>query len=108
MLPGRSSRRLPKSRSIADGCASTALFVRSTGEITLERGRVQQGNFDSYDVVRIHEMPQIDVYLVPSSEKPSGAGEATNPQIIPAVTNAIFAATGQRIRKLPIRTESLA
>ena len=78
------------------------------GEITLERGRVQQGNFDSYDVLRIHEMPQIDVYIVPSRERPSGAGEATNPQIIPAVTNAIFAATGKRIRKLPIRTANLA
>ena len=78
------------------------------GEISLERGRVQQGNFDTYDVVRIDEAPKIDVIIVPSTERPTGAGEATNPQIIPAVTNAIFAATGKRLRKLPIRSANLA
>jgi isoquinoline 1-oxidoreductase beta subunit len=78
------------------------------GEITLERGRVQQGNFDTYPVLRIDETPRIDVFIVPSTERPSGAGEATNPQIVPAVTNAIFAATGKRIRKLPIRAAELA
>jgi isoquinoline 1-oxidoreductase beta subunit len=78
------------------------------GEITLERGRIQQGNFDTYDVVRIDETPKIDVIIVPSTERPTGAGESTNPQIIPAVTNAIFAATGKRLRKLPIRIANLA
>ena len=78
------------------------------GEITLERGRVQQGNFDTYPVLRIDETPKIEVLVVPSTERPSGAGEATNPQIVPAVTNAIFAATGKRIRKLPIRAAELA
>jgi isoquinoline 1-oxidoreductase subunit beta len=78
------------------------------GEITLERGRVQQGNFDTYDVTRIDETPQIEAHIVPSMERPSGAGESTNPQIIPAVTNAIFAATGKRIRKLPVRLTNLA
>lgn len=78
------------------------------GEITLERGRIQQGNFDTYDVVRIDETPKIDVIIVPSTERPTGAGESSNPQIIPAVTNAIFAATGKRLRKLPIRSANLA
>jgi isoquinoline 1-oxidoreductase subunit beta len=78
------------------------------GEITIDRGRVQQGNFDTYDVWRIDEMPKIDVIIVPSREGPSGAGEATNPQIVPAISNAVFAATGKRIRKLPIRPANLA
>src|ERR1700730_4462449 len=78
------------------------------GEITLERGRIKQGNFDTYDVVRIDETPKIDVIIVPSTERPTGAGESSNPQIIPAVTNAIFAATGKRLRKLPIRSANLA
>jgi isoquinoline 1-oxidoreductase beta subunit len=78
------------------------------GEITLDRGRVQQGNFDSQDVLRIDEAPQIDVSIVSSTERPSGAGEATNPTIVPAVVNAIFAATGKRLRKLPIRAANLA
>jgi isoquinoline 1-oxidoreductase beta subunit len=73
------------------------------GEITLDRGRVQQGNFNNYDVLRIDEMPVIETYIMPSAGNPSGAGEATVPPIAPAVVNAIFAATGKRIRKLPIR-----
>jgi isoquinoline 1-oxidoreductase beta subunit len=77
------------------------------GEITLDRGRVQQSNFNNYDVLRIDEMPVIETYIVPSSERPAGAGEATVPPIAPAVVNAIFAATGKRIRKLPIRAAEL-
>lgn len=84
------------------------LAAALSGEITLERGRVQQGNFHDYAVVRIDEAPKIDVIIVPSTERPTGAGESTNPQIIPAVTNAIFAATGKRLRKLPIRLTNLA
>ena len=95
-------------RQQIEGGIVYGLSAALKGEITLERGRVQQGNFDTYDVMRIHEMPQIDVYIVPSRERPSGAGEATNPQVIPAVTNAIFAATRKRIRKLPIRAADLA
>jgi isoquinoline 1-oxidoreductase beta subunit len=77
------------------------------GEITLDRGRVQQGNFNNYDVLRIDEMPVIETYIMPSAGNPSGAGEATVPPIAPAVVNAIFAATGKRIRKLPIRAAQL-
>lgn len=77
------------------------------GGITIDRGRVQQGNFDAYQVLRIDEMPVVEVHLVDSHEAPGGIGEASTPPIAPAVANAIFAATGKRIRKLPIRQEDL-
>ena len=80
---------------------SAALY----GEITLEGGRVQQSNFDSYPVLRMDEMPAVDVHIVESSEPPTGVGEPGVPPIAPAVTNAIFALTGKRIRRLPIRLE---
>ncbi|MEP6714299.1 MAG: xanthine dehydrogenase family protein molybdopterin-binding subunit [Terriglobia bacterium] len=78
------------------------------GAITIENGRVQQGNFDKYEVVRIGEMPQVDVVIVGSDNNPGGIGEAAGPAIAPAVCNAIFAATGKRIRKLPISLTDLA
>ncbi len=77
------------------------------GEITIDRGRVQQTNFNNYEPLRIDEMPVIETYIVPSTNNPGGIGEASTPAIAPAVTNAIFAATGKRIRKLPIRPEDL-
>ena len=78
------------------------------GEITIDRGRVQQTNFNNYEPLRVDEMPVIETYIVPSTNPPGGIGEASTPAIAPAVTNAIFAATGKRIRKLPIRPEDLA
>ncbi|HEX4133050.1 MAG TPA: xanthine dehydrogenase family protein molybdopterin-binding subunit [Bryobacteraceae bacterium] len=75
--------------------------------ITIDKGRVQQTNFNTYEVLRIDEMPVIEVYLMPSHETPGGIGEASTPPIGPAVANAIFAATGKRIRTLPIRAEQL-
>jgi isoquinoline 1-oxidoreductase beta subunit len=72
------------------------------GAITIDKGRAQQGNFDRYDMLRMDEMPQIEVHIVPSEADPGGVGEASVPPIAPAVTNAIFAATGKRIRTLPI------
>ena len=77
------------------------------GSITIERGRVVQGNFNHYDVLRIDEMPVVEVHIVPSQAAPGGIGEASTPSIIPAVANAIFAVTGKRLRKLPIRPEDL-
>jgi isoquinoline 1-oxidoreductase beta subunit len=77
---------------------SAALY----GEITLERGRVVQGNFDTYPLVRMPEAPAVEVHVVPSTEPLGGTGEPGVPPIAPAVCNAIFAATGKRIRRLPI------
>jgi isoquinoline 1-oxidoreductase beta subunit len=73
------------------------------GEITFKQGRVQQGNFHDYPVLRMDEMPVIEVHIVGSGEKSGGAGEPGTPPIAPAVANAVFAATGQRLRRLPLR-----
>ena len=72
------------------------------GAITIKDGRVEQANFDSYPPMRIDEVPRIETHIVPSTENPGGLGEAATAIVAPAVTNAIFAATGRRIRKLPI------
>jgi isoquinoline 1-oxidoreductase beta subunit len=72
------------------------------GEITIDKGRVQQANFNTYDMLRIDESPVVDVHIVTSTENPGGIGEAGVPAIAPAVCNAVFAATGKRIRRLPI------
>jgi CO/xanthine dehydrogenase Mo-binding subunit len=71
-------------------------------EITLKDGRVLQSNFSDYRVLRINEMPKVEVHLVTSKEAPGGIGEPGTCCLTPAVTNAIFAATGKRIRKLPV------
>jgi isoquinoline 1-oxidoreductase beta subunit len=76
------------------------------GAITIEKGAVVQGNFNNYDVLRIDEMPAIEVHIMDSDNNSGGIGEASVPPIAPAVTNAIFAATGKRVRKLPIRLEA--
>jgi CO/xanthine dehydrogenase Mo-binding subunit len=75
------------------------------GEVTLKGGRVEQHNFNDYRVLRINETPLIEVHLVKNTEAPGGIGEPGTVGIAPAVTNAIFAATGKRIRKLPIKTQ---
>jgi isoquinoline 1-oxidoreductase subunit beta len=77
------------------------------GAITLKNGRVEQGNFDTYRPLRIDEAPVVETHLVKSSEAPGGFGEAPTAVVAPAVTNAIFAATGKRIRTLPIDTNLL-
>jgi isoquinoline 1-oxidoreductase beta subunit len=78
------------------------------GEITFRNGRVRQGNFDDYPVLRLREMPRVEVHLVASGEAPGGVGEPGVPPIAPAVVNAVYAATGKRLRRLPIRREDLA
>ncbi len=73
------------------------------GEITLKEGRVVQGNFDTYQPLRLNEMPVVEVYIVPSTEAPTGVGEPGTPPIAPAVANALFKLTGKPVRSLPIR-----
>ena len=73
------------------------------GEITLKDGVVEQSNFHDYKVVRMNQSPLMDITLVPSSEKPGGIGEPVTALIGPAVANAVYAGTGQRLRKLPLR-----
>jgi isoquinoline 1-oxidoreductase beta subunit len=70
--------------------------------ITIDQGRVQQGNFDKFTVMRIDEMPKIEVYIVESDKNPGGIGEAAVPGALPAVFNAVYAATGKRIRRMPV------
>jgi isoquinoline 1-oxidoreductase beta subunit len=77
------------------------------GEITLKGGRVEQTNFDTYQMLRMNEAPAIEIHIVQSAEPPGGMGEAGTSAIVPAVTNAIFAATGKRLRKLPVDTTAL-
>ena len=77
------------------------------GQITLKDGRVEQTNFDTYQILRMNEAPAIDVHIVESSEPPGGMGEAGTSAIVPAVTNAIFAATGKRLRKAPVDSNAL-
>jgi isoquinoline 1-oxidoreductase beta subunit len=77
------------------------------GEITLKNGRVEQANFDTYQMLRMNEAPVIEVHIVQSSEPPGGMGECGTSAIVPAVANAIFAATGKRLRKLPVDTTTL-
>jgi isoquinoline 1-oxidoreductase beta subunit len=76
------------------------------GQITLKGGRVEQSNFHDYPMLRMNEAPAIEVYIVNSTEPPGGMGEAGTSAIAPAVTNAIFAATGTRVRKLPVADQA--
>jgi isoquinoline 1-oxidoreductase beta subunit len=83
--------------------ATAALY----GEITVKDGRVQQSNFDSYQMLRIDDAPAIEVHIVKSSEPPGGMGETGTSAIVPAIANAVFAATGKRLRKMPIDAAAL-
>jgi isoquinoline 1-oxidoreductase beta subunit len=78
------------------------------GGITINKGRVEQQNFNTYEVLRIDEMPVVEVHIVSSQNAPGGIGEASTPTTAPAVANALFALTKKRLRRLPIRAEDLA
>jgi isoquinoline 1-oxidoreductase subunit beta len=78
------------------------------GEITIDKGRVQQGNFNDYRMLRIDQTPPIDVHLIKSGEAPGGIGETGTTAAPPALRNAIYAATGIALRRLPIDREILA
>ncbi len=90
-----------------EGAIVYGLSAAMKDEITIEKGRVAQSNFHDYQILRIDEMPKVEVYIIPSTESMGGIGEPGLPPVAPAVCNAIFALTGKRIRKLPIRAEDL-
>ena len=89
-------------RAQMEGAIVFGLSAALKGQITIQDGAVQQSNFHDYPVLRLEEAPVIEVHLVPSTERPSGMGEPGVPPIAPAVANALFAATGKRVRKLPL------
>ena len=90
-----------------EGAIVFGLSAALYGKITLKDGRVEQSNFHDYPVLRSNEMPKVEVHIVASTEKPGGIGEPGTPPIAPAVANALFAATGKRLRSLPFDTEQL-
>lgn len=90
-----------------EGGINFGLTAALKTEITLENGRVQQSNFHDYPMLRMFEAPVIEVFIMPSEEKPTGVGEPSVPPVAPALANAIFAATGKRLRRLPIRATDL-
>jgi len=90
-----------------EGGAVYALTAALYGRITIDRGRVQQSNFHDYPMLRINEMPVVEVHILDSGEAPGGLGEPGVPTVAPAVCNAIYAATGRRIRTLPINRDEL-
>jgi isoquinoline 1-oxidoreductase subunit beta len=89
-------------RAQMEGGIGFGLSAVLYGAITLKDGAVEQSNFHDYQVLRINEMPAVEVHIVPSAEKPTGVGEPGVPPIAPAVANALAAATGKRLRKLPL------
>jgi isoquinoline 1-oxidoreductase beta subunit len=91
-----------------EGAINFGLAQTLKSAITIKGGRVEQSNFHDYEVLRMSDAPaQIEVHIVPSANPPGGCGEPGVPAVAPAVVNAIFAATGKRLRKLPIRAEDL-
>jgi isoquinoline 1-oxidoreductase subunit beta len=88
-------------RAQMEGGIGFGLGAILKSQITLDKGRIVEGNFDGYDVLRIDEMPSVEVHIVKSSAPPTGVGEPGVPPIGPAVANAMFKATGRRIRILP-------
>ena len=94
-------------RAQMEGGAVYALTAALYGQITIDGGRVQQSNFHDYPMLRINETPVIEVHILDSGKPPGGLGEPGVPTVAPAVCNAIFAATGKRVRRLPIDRDEL-
>jgi len=78
---------------------SAALY----GQVTLKNGEVEQSNFHDYPVLRMNEMPKMEVHIVPGGKEPTGVGEPGTPPVAPAVANAVFALTGKRLREMPFK-----
>ena len=91
----------------AQGAMVYGLSAALRGNITIDRGRVAESNFHQYEPLRMNEMPVVDVHIVASTAAPGGMGELTTPPIAAAVGNAIYAATGKRVRRLPFSLEKL-
>jgi len=95
-------------RAMTEGAANFALTPVLSGEITIKDAATEQSNFDSYQVLRMNNAPDIQAHILPSDEPPGGMGETGVPPLAPAVANAVFAATGKRLRRLPIDPTILA
>lgn len=94
-------------KAMIEGSINYALTPRLCGEISVKEAAVEQSNFHDFHVLRIGNAPAIEVVIIPSSDPPSGMGEPGVPPLAPALANAIFAATGKRIRRLPVHPEDL-
>ena len=94
-------------RAQMEGGTAFGLTAALYGEITFEKGRVKQRNFHDYPMLRMNEMPEVEVHIVPSTDRMGGVGEPGVPPVAPALANALFAVTGQRVRRLPIRAADL-
>ena len=90
-------------RAQLEGSVAFGLSAALHEEIRIDEGRVQQASFRDYPILTIAEMPEVEVHIVPSQAPPGGVGEPGVPVIAPAVANALFAAAGQRLRRLPLR-----
>jgi isoquinoline 1-oxidoreductase beta subunit len=95
-------------RAQMEGAVIFGMSLTLHGEITGTDGAIVQGNFDNYPVLRMNEAPRaINVHIMQSTARPGGVGETGVPPVAPAICNAIFAATGKRVRELPLRNVSL-
>ena len=94
-------------RAQMEGSIIMGMSATMFEQVTLEDGRVVQSNFDDYRIARMRDIPEINVSIVKSDSAPTGTGEPGTSPIVPAITNAIFAATGKRIRRLPIGRQKL-
>jgi isoquinoline 1-oxidoreductase beta subunit len=90
-----------------EGCVVFGLTAALYGEISFENGRVKQRNFHDYKMVRMNEMPVVEVHIMDSKEKMGGVGEPGVPPVAPAVMNALFTLTGKRVRTLPLQPDDL-
>ena len=94
-------------KAMIEGAINYALTPCLTGEITIKDCAVEQSNFHEFQVLRMDGAPEIEVHIIPSTESPTGMGEPGVPPLAPAFANAVFAATGKRLRRLPVRPEDL-
>jgi isoquinoline 1-oxidoreductase beta subunit len=91
-----------------EGGVAFGLTAALKAQVTIKDGRVEQGNFDDYPLLRIDEMPVVETYIIETDNSPTGIGEMGVPPVAPAVANAVFAATGKRVRQIPILPQTLS